>query len=98
MTNEIAHKNDLMRSTFIGCRVVMTRTVSEAPNREEILSAVRKFNAFTSDNNPHGEHDFAFFEVNGEGFYFKFDYYDDNYEFFKEDGNRVLTIGFADEY
>jgi hypothetical protein len=95
---EIAKKNDLMRSTFIGCRVVMTSTVSEAPNREDILEAVRGFNMFTPDNDPYGEHDFAFFEVAGERFFFKFDYYDKNYEFYEEDGHRVLTIGFADEY
>lgn len=97
-SNEIARKNDVMRSTFIGCRVVTTEAVSAAPNKEEILSAVRNFKDFTTGNNPYGEHDFAFFEVDGESYFFKFDYYDDDYEHFKEDGNRVLTIGFANEY
>jgi hypothetical protein len=97
-SKEVARKNDLMRSTFIGCRVVMTKAVSEAPNKEDVLSAVRNFKEFTRDNNPHGENDFAFFEVDGERYFFKFDYYDDDYEYFKEDGNRVLMIGFANEY
>ena len=54
-SSEIARKNDLMRSTFIGCRVVMTEAVSAAPNKEEILSAVRSFKDFTSGNNPYGD-------------------------------------------
>jgi hypothetical protein len=61
-SKEIARKNDLMRSTFIGCRLVMTKAVSEAPNKDDVLSAVRNFKDFTRDNNPHGENDFAFFE------------------------------------
>jgi hypothetical protein len=96
--NEIARKNDLMRSTFMGCRVVVTRALSESENRDKVLSAVHTFNQFTKENDPYGEHDFAIFEVDGEEYFFKFEYYDDKYEFFREDGNRVLTIGFSNEY
>ncbi len=94
----IAQKNDLYRQTFIGCRVNITHALNASPKKEDVITAVRSFNAFTPQNDPHGEHDCAFFEVDGETFFFKFDYYDDNYEFHQEDGNRVLTIGFASDY
>lgn len=93
-----AKKNDLLRSTFIGCRVVVSEALHRSSKKEDVISAVRSFNEFNKDNDPYGEHDCAFFEVDSERFYFKFDYYDDNYEFYKEDGNRVLTIGFASDY
>lgn len=94
----VAQRNDLARTTFFNCRVVVSEALSRSPKKEEVITAVREFNAFTPANDPHGEHDCAFFEVDGERFFFKFDYYDDNYEYFKEDGNRVLTIGFACDY
>lgn len=94
----IAQKNDLLRTTMIGCKVILTEGVSLSPNREVIIGAVRSFNQFDEDNDPHGEHDFGAFTVNRVKYFFKFDYYDENFEFFKEDGNRVLTIMKADEY
>lgn len=94
----IAQKNDLLRKTLSGCRVMLTAGVADNENQAQVLAAVKSFNRFTEDNDPYGEHDFAFFEVGGEKFFFKFDYYDSNYEFFQEDGNRVLTIGQANEY
>lgn len=94
----IAAKNDLLRKTFIGCRVVVTAALHHSPKKDAVIVAVREFNAFNRDNDPYGDHDCAFFEVDGERFYFKFDYYDDNYESYQEDGNRVLTIGFASDY
>lgn len=96
--NPIAVKNDLFRTTFFGCRVVVSESLHRSPKKEGVLTAVRSFNDFNKDNDPYGEHDCAFFEVDGELFYFKFDYYDDNFEFYKEDGNRVLTIGFSSDY
>lgn len=95
---KIARKNDLCRGTFMFCKVVMTEGVAHSPNKEDVITAVREFNNFTPDNDPHGEHDFGQVEVNGTKYFFKFDYYDSNYEFFQEDGNRVLTIMRADEY
>lgn len=94
----IAQTNDLLRKTLSGCRMMLTAGVADSEDQAQILAAVKSFHQFTEDNDPYGEHDFAFFEVNGEKFFFKFDYYDSNYEFFQEDGNRVLTIGRADEY
>jgi len=62
------------------------------------------FNAFTSDNDPHGEHDFGSFEIDGELVYWKIDYYDKAMEYGSEDPAdegvtcRVLTILLASEY
>jgi hypothetical protein len=39
------------------------------------VNHVASFNEFTSDNDPYGEHDFAAFDLDGERFNFKIDYY-----------------------
>jgi hypothetical protein len=98
MISLICQKNDIFRSTFLGCRVILTDGVASSVDQERILTAVRSFGNFTSENDPHCEHDFAMFEVNGERYFFKIDYLDKNYEFFQEDGRRVITIGCACEY
>ena len=38
--------------------------------------AVQSFSNFTKDNDPHGEHDFGSFEIEGETYFWKIDYYD----------------------
>lgn len=96
----IADKNDKFRKEFdpAACKIHLTCGVAHANNVKNIVEAVIRFEDFNQDNDPYGEHDMAFFKVDGEKYFFKFDYYDDNYEYFKEDGNRVLTIGLANEY
>ena len=98
--------NDNFRSTFVGGRVVMTSAVSELP--PEVMAKaflqVQRFAQFDASNDPHGEHDFGSFEVAGEKFFWKIDYYDHGMMFGSEDPSdpekttRVLTIMFADEY
>lgn len=97
---DIARKNDLCRTTFMFCKVLLTRSVADSPDREDIITAVREFpeDQFTPNNDPYGEHDFGAFDVNGTKYFWKFDYYDSNYEGFQENGNRVLTIMRSDEY
>lgn len=90
-----------MRQTFIGCRVVMTLGASLLPDelRSELIRAIQDFDTFNEANDPHGEHDFGAVTLStGYKFFWKFDYYDDQYEFFQENGNRVLTIMRTDEY
>jgi hypothetical protein len=96
--NSVAVKNDLCRRTFSGCQVLMTRTVAHDEDRHLILQAVKEFNIFNNDNDPYKEHDFGSFSFNGQTYFWKFDYYDDEYKYFKENGNRVLTIGLMSEY
>ena len=113
MTQTIAKKthcirvlNDNFRSTFLGGRVVMTAGVNELALdiKAKALLIVRAFSEFGEDNDPHGEHDFGSFEVAGEKFFWKIDYYDRDCRFGSEDPSdpdkttRVLTIMFADEY
>jgi hypothetical protein len=98
VATKIAAMNDLCRTTFLCCKVVMTDGVARSPDREAVITAVREFSSFNEDNDPHGEHDFGAFDVNRAKYFWKFDYYDKNYEFFEEDGRRVLTIMRADEY
>jgi uncharacterized protein DUF3768 len=98
--------NDNFRSTFIGGRILLTAGVSELPIdvKAQALLTVKSFSAFDQDNDPHGEHDFGSFEVVGEKFFWKIDYYDCDCRYGSEDPSdpdittRVLTIMFAEEY
>ena len=90
----------------IGGQVVMTQGVNELPldTKARALLAVQSFDKFTSDNDPHGEHDFGSFEIEGETYFFKIDYYALDMDGGSEDPadpektTRVLTIMRADEY
>ena len=58
--SNIAKKNDLFRTTMTECdwaKALITRSVSEHDDCTEIVEAVRNFNIFNEDNDPHGEHD-----------------------------------------
>jgi Protein of unknown function (DUF3768) len=61
-------------------------------------------NVFIEDNDPHGEHDFGSFEIEGRKLFFKIDYYDKDMRFGSEDPSdpsktaRVLTLMLAEEY
>ena len=60
-TDTIRDLNDAFRRTFIGGAVVITSGVEamSADQRQSILVKVRAFEAFTADNDPHGERDFG---------------------------------------
>ena len=105
-TDRIRLLNDNFRSTFVGGQVVMTQGVAELPlaTKARVLLAVQSFSNFTKDNDPHGEHDFGDFEIQGETYFFKIDYYALDMGGGSEDPAdpektaRVLTIMRADEY
>ena len=98
--------NDALRSTFKGGRVLVTSGVSALGVEAvaAVLDRVRAFNDFTEENDPNGEHDFGAFEIEGNGFFFKIDYYDPTMDAGSEDPSypaqttRVLTIMLASEY
>ena len=98
--------NDNFRSSFIGGQVVMTRGVAELPldMKARLILAVQSFSNFTKDNDLHGEHNFGNFEIEGEPYFWKIDYYDLSMKCGSEDPAdpektaRVLTIMRADEY
>ena len=68
------------------------------------VHAVRSFDQFTTGNDPHSEHDFGAFTLDGERLFFKLDYYDLALQGHSPDASdaavthRVLTIMFASEY
>ena len=105
-TSAIQLLNDNFRSTFVGGQVVMTQGVSELPldTKASLLMAVRSFDQFTNDNDPHREHDFGSIEIEGETYFFKIDYYALDMDGGSEDPadpektTRVLTIMRAEEY
>ena len=53
--------NDAFRRTFVGGAVMITAGVEAMPveQRRSLLQKVRAFDAFSEDNDPHGEHDFG---------------------------------------
>ena len=98
--------NDEFRRTGAGGRIVVTAAINAMPLPDQlaILSAVKSFNAFSADNDPHGEGDFGTIEHKGQKIFFKIDYYDKSLEFGSEDPAdpaqtlRVLTVMLANEY
>src|SRR5205809_590344 len=98
--DKIRALNDTFRTTMTGGRVLMTAGVDALPSDVKAM-AVRKmatFTEFSPDNDPYGEHDFGNFELAGQKFFWKIDYYDAAMEFGSEDPadpavtTRVLTI------
>jgi Protein of unknown function (DUF3768) len=59
--------NDAFRRTFVGGMVMITAGVEAMPveQRRSLLAKVRAFDAFTDDNDPHGEHDFGAVDEGG---------------------------------
>lgn len=108
-TKEITRRlNDEFRRSMnpdLG-RCIMTRGVADLPELERIavVQKTRFFEEFNEANDPHGEHDFGSFDVRGQKFYFKIDYYDKSLEFGSDDPtdpektSRVMTLMLASEY
>ena len=104
--NRIRELNDAFRRSFAGGRVMTTAGIAAMTEklRADVFERVRTFDAFTSDNDPHGEHDFGSFEITGQKVFWKIDTYDAAMEFGSEDPadpsktTRVLTIMLASEY
>jgi Protein of unknown function (DUF3768) len=105
----IRELNDELRRTLatsVSGKVVMTQGVAALPEHDlaQLLERVRSFDAFTTDNDPRGEHDFGGVELAGQTYFFKLDYYAPDMDGGSEDPadptktTRVLTIMRADEY
>ena len=105
-TDKIARLNDAFRTSLTGGRIMVTRGVTalDRQTQADILHAVKAFNAFTPDNDPHGEHDFGFIKVGGHDLFWKIDYYDPTLSHHTKDATnpdvtrRVLTIMLTEEY
>ena len=103
---DIKTLNDNFRKTFTGGQVLLTAGINFKPTDDvaNILSMVRRFNKFTPDNDPYGEHDFGSFDYKGDKIFCKIDYYDLNNQYLSANPvdpnitNCVLTIMLAEEY
>lgn len=104
----IRELNDAFRKTFDPSKgiPVLTAGVTSLPSDVRAM-AIRKvvtFDEFTEENDPYGEHDFGAFDLEGERFYWKIDYYDPSLNGGSEDPadetktTRVLTLMLAEEY
>jgi hypothetical protein len=102
----LAALNDTFRRAVMGGgTVIYTAAVNALPPAEQhrVREAVQYFDAFTANSDPHGEHDFGEFEIEGKRFFWKIDYYDPEMNFGSQDPTdpartkRVLTVMLADE-
>ena len=102
----IRELNDAFRMSFLGGRVVVTASIAALGDDRcaTIFEAVRSFDSFDRDNDPHGQHDFGAFTDDGDQVYWKIDYYDRECVYGSEDPadpqktTRVLTIMLAEDY
>lgn len=103
----IARLNDHFRATGENGSILLSLGVAVLPiaNKDEVIRAVRLFDAFTPDNDPHGEHDCAVVSVGGERIIWKIDYHqrDRNRQTDPDPADpattkRVMTIMLAEEY
>ena len=100
--------NDCLRSTFIGGVVTINANVLSLGGAElmRVLGAIQRFDSFSKDNDPHGEHDYGVIETDAgyENVCWKIDYYTNDLKAGSEDPAdprvtaRVLTIMFVSDY
>jgi hypothetical protein len=81
--DRIRELNDVFRTTWLTDKVFMTSGIKSLPDaiQSRIVEAVQRFDAFTPDNDPHGEHDFGAVTVEGHKVFWKIDYYDPTMEY-----------------
>jgi Protein of unknown function (DUF3768) len=104
--DKIRELNDRLRTTFMGGSLILTAGVQalDLPTRKRLLQAIRDFDDFSEDNNPHAERDFVSVEVSNVKYFAKIDYYAPDMEHGSEDPadpnktRRVMTIMRANEY
>jgi Protein of unknown function (DUF3768) len=105
-TARIRALNDQLRQHLTGGMVVITPGVAAlGPGAvERIVKTIAVFDDFCHANDPHEEHDFGAFEVEGNRLFFKIDYFDQNLSMHSPDPadssvtQRVITIMLAEEY
>lgn len=97
---EIAKKNDTFRRSGFG--ITVTPGVQTIEGLGGLIDKVRRFNDFTEDNDPYGEHDFGTVYWLGEKVFWKIDYYDQALKYGEDPLSskcrRVLTVMLASEY
>jgi hypothetical protein len=102
----IRELHNQLRQKAIGGRILITRGIQalDANDVRVALLAVARFDDFTEDNDPWGEHDCATLTVDGHRLIFKIDYYDRDLAYHSPAASdpavteRVLTVMLAEEY
>ena len=105
-SQKIATLNDALRKRGEGGRIMLTTGIQALGQKavHEVIKQIRAFDAFTEDNDPYGEHDFASITVNGNKIFWKIDAYDRNLEYASPDPTdpavtvRIMTVMMAEEY
>ncbi len=106
-TKRIAELNDICRKALgVGGRFYQTQGICSLPDEDQsaIREKVERFDSFTEDNDPYGEHDFGAFDHNGQKVFWKIDYYAPDMMHGNENPAdpsktvRVLTLMMAEEY
>jgi hypothetical protein len=105
-TDRIRALNDELRRSLPNGHAVMTTGVAalgpEAVAR--IIKTIAVYDDFCHANDPHEEHDFGSFEIDGAVIFFKIDYFDKNLTYHSPDPanpsvtERVITIMLADRH
>lgn len=98
--------NDHLRMFHRGGVIVLSRLLAglAVEVQREVLEAVGKFDSFSPENDPYGEHDCALIEVGALSVIWKIDYFDAALEHQSDDPTnptitrRVMTIMLAEEY
>jgi hypothetical protein len=105
-TDRIRALNDDLRQHLTDRMAVITPGVAAlGPEAvERITKTIAVFDDFCHANDPHQEHDFGSFEVDGNTIFFKIDYLDPTLRCHSPDPadptvtERVITIMLAEEY
>jgi len=105
-TDRIRQLNDNLRQNLTTGMAVITPGIAALGQEaaERIVQTISVFDDFCHANDPHEEHDFGSFEVDGHTIFFKIDYYDNNLTYHSPDPSdptvtkRVITIMLAEEY
>jgi Protein of unknown function (DUF3768) len=104
-TARIRALNDELRHHLTGGLTVITLGVADGPETvEQIVKTIAVFDEFCHASDPHEEHDFGAFEVDGHIIIFKIDYFDQTMSILSPDPadpavtQRVITIMLAEEY
>jgi hypothetical protein len=105
-TARIRALNDELRQHLTGGMAVITPGVAAlGPEAvERIVKTIAVFDDFCHANDPHEEHDFGAFDVDGHTIMFKIDYLDRELSMHSPDPadaavtQRVITIMLAEEY
>ncbi|MCG9893713.1 MAG: DUF3768 domain-containing protein [Thermosynechococcaceae cyanobacterium MS004] len=99
--NDRFRKGDRALGKTVGSSIFSNLTFDQ---QLALSRLVRAFDDFTPENDPYREHDFGSVEFEGDKWFWKIDYFDQNFEYGSENPSdptvtqRVLTIMHSSEY